>query len=89
MPRNHTGLGTLIVPGAPDAKVVLDISEEQERGWQLVRGTLTGRPEDLARAFENDRHAILVHDATGFRMSLTIADVTPEGLAHVTVDVSA
>jgi len=90
MPRSHTGLGTLIVPGQPDAKVVLHIAPEEHRGWDLVRGTIEGDPAALAAAFDNNRHADLVHDASGYRMSLTIVDVADGsvGRANVTVDVS-
>lgn len=85
MPRQHAGLGTLIVPGSPPVKVVLDIAPEDRGGWQTNSGTITGDPSALAAAFENDREARLVHDASGFEMHLTIIDVM-DGSAQVTVD---
>ena len=87
MPRQHAGLGTLIVPGSPPVKVVLDIAPDDRGGWQTIRGTITGDPSALAAAFKNDREARLVHDASGFEMHLTIIDVI-DGSAQVTVDLS-
>jgi hypothetical protein len=85
VPREHTGLGTLQVPGRTDVKVVLDIAPDTTGGWQTVRGTITGDPVALAAALENNQEADLIHDATGFMMHLTITDVTPNGTEHVTV----
>ncbi len=85
MPQDHTGLGTLLVPGFPDSKVVLDIAPDNAGGWQMVRGTITGDPAVLAAAFNNNQEARLVHDASGFLMYVTIADVAAEGIAFVTV----
>ena len=88
MPREHTGLGTLQVPGHPDSKVVLDIAPDDKGGWQTIRGTISGDPAALAAAFGNNQEAELVHDASNFHMHLTIIDVTKEGVAYVTVDAS-
>lgn len=87
MPREHAGLGTLIVPGRSDVKVVLEITTNDSGGWQTTRGTISGDPSALAAAFENNREARLIHDATGFEMHLTFMDVL-DGVAHVTVDAS-
>lgn len=87
MPREHAGLGTLIVPGFAASKVVLQIAPDDSSGWQTVRGTISGDPAVLAAAFQNNREARLVHDATGFEMHLTIVDVLGEE-ARVTLDAS-
>ncbi|HEV7415997.1 MAG TPA: hypothetical protein VGN98_07555, partial [Tianweitania sediminis] len=60
MPRDHTGMGTLLVPGQPDSKVVLDIAPDATGGWQTVRGTISGDPVSLNAAFNNNREACLV-----------------------------
>jgi hypothetical protein len=88
VPRNHTGLGTLSVPGCPDSKVFLDIAPDDTGGWQTVRGTISGDPAALASAFANNQEAELVHDASGFHMHLTVIDVTKDGFAYVTVNAS-
>ena len=85
MPRDHTGLGTLLVPGFPDSKVVLDIAPDNAGGWQMMRGTISGDPAVLAAAFNNNQEARLVHDASGYLMHVTIADIADKGTAFVTV----
>ena len=85
MPRDHTGLGTLLVPGCPDSKVVLDIAADNTGGWETVRGTITGDPAVLQAAFKNNQEARLVHDTSGFLMHVTISDIATEGVAYVSV----